>query len=657
MNRPRRVATKQPSPADDTDGARNLDVADDAPRKSTNHARRTHKSRAGLEKLVDMPLDFIWLLVFKLQPLDLLRLAATCKTLRGFFMSRNSVEYWKVAAQNVEDLPPPPERLSWPAYTAFMFSPICQGCGKGGCDNMLWNCFARYCKPCQREVLLYTSRYDDVLNLEAAFPGVHIAYPWNQLSLSYVVPHIPGEGHYQIAIDRLRRALERMSPEEAFRFIEAEAAALRSAEELAWHLKRWKRESEATRAAHLEQVREQRCKSIKEKLIELGWGNELKRMKQQTLSSHRLVAQSKPLTERIWQNIQDELVAFMVDHQQDRLYKQHGKVVKERLLTMLKVAEAIHSFDLPGPSPHQVAIAIPEVQQILRLPGDAVVTEDNFAFLSTVLPAFVTQWKKTATTHLADLINAKLELPEAVDPLSLAVASMFTCKYCRMSLRYPRLLTHTCTGHPKTTYEERRNYSKELVGKTFPDRHCTGASFQDEIKLLQKLIELHGLDAKTTTREQLDSSDMRLTCVRHKQDGAVRVMSWSQMFDHYKNETWTWCPYDDIQAIPQEQRDLAKSLEQAAWDRRERKMENKSIWQCKHCTKSTASPKAAILEHLMSEHQIDSPGEHDLQRSCQYDEPLEVVVLLDEDKREELELDGQYKTEIEAGIAAFVNLR
>ncbi|GJE86842.1 hypothetical protein PsYK624_029250 [Phanerochaete sordida] len=96
-----------------------------------------------------MPLDFIYLLVCKLHPLDLLHMARTCNGLRGFFMSRNSERFWQAASKNIDGLPPPPEGSCWPAYIAFMFSSSCHHCGRNGCDAMFWDCLARYCYDCK----------------------------------------------------------------------------------------------------------------------------------------------------------------------------------------------------------------------------------------------------------------------------------------------------------------------------------------------------------------------------------------------------------------------------------------------------------------------------------------------------------------------------
>ena len=61
-----------------------------------------------------------------LDPLDLLRLARTCKNpLRDFLMDRSqSISIWKAVRFNV-GLPPPPNGMSEPAFADLVFVGYC----------------------------------------------------------------------------------------------------------------------------------------------------------------------------------------------------------------------------------------------------------------------------------------------------------------------------------------------------------------------------------------------------------------------------------------------------------------------------------------------------------------------------------------------------
>lgn len=62
-----------------------------------------------------------------LEPVDILYLARTTKTLRAFLLDRHwSCQVWKTAFSNVHNMPPPcPEYLSEPVYAHLAFVPVC----------------------------------------------------------------------------------------------------------------------------------------------------------------------------------------------------------------------------------------------------------------------------------------------------------------------------------------------------------------------------------------------------------------------------------------------------------------------------------------------------------------------------------------------------
>ncbi|EKM55720.1 uncharacterized protein PHACADRAFT_195764 [Phanerochaete carnosa HHB-10118-sp] len=506
MPRPRRTATKRTRLTEHVDDANASDLEPETRPKPTKRARRGKKSRAGLEKLVDMPLDFIYLLVCKLHPLDVLHMARTCRNLRGFFMSRNSERFWQAAAKNVEDLPQPPEGLSWPAYVAFMFSTVCHNCGKGGCDAMFWDCLVRYCSRCRDKLsVLHTTKYDAARTLEVAFPGANIPFPFDQVPLHFLIPVMETErrkfegdgimdcfkGHEgwdysKLDLDRMRDALNQLPPEQICSFIETKAKKLCTLREQTPPLVQWKEDNKAARADERQNAQKMRYESIRTKLIELGWADELESVDALKLASHPLVMQPKPLTDRIWKNIKPQLVNFMVGLQQDRLCRERRSVIWSRLQTMRNAITAIMFLNEDGPSHYQIAIGIPRIQITLKLPSATVVTTESFSFLESELPAFDAKWKNDARGYLSSLIRAKVKIAKSTDPLSLAIASMFKCALCGNRLHYQTLLSHKCYRCPKPVFAE-RDYCKELIAESLVARRCVVHGFEDEVETLQRV--------------------------------------------------------------------------------------------------------------------------------------------------------------------------
>ncbi|GJE86831.1 hypothetical protein PsYK624_029140 [Phanerochaete sordida] len=703
MARPRRAATKRAQPAELTDDADASDYEEAAPPpkpakraakkrgrraapdddsdaseaearpKPAKRVRRGKKTQAGLEKLVDMPVDVIWLLAHKLLPIDILHLSRTCKTLHGFFNSRNSEQCWNVAAKNVYELPPLPAGLSWSAYAAFMFSTMCQGCGKGGCDAMIWDCLARYCKACKREnSILHTTKHDRLCTLERALPDTNIPYPLNQMPLHCFVPvmdteqslferegitrHFRYNGNWDYSkthTAKLRSALANMPTEKMYEYLEAKAKILRTQRESAPLLVKFKEDNKAVRAGERLHNQNARYASIKEKLTDLGWGEEMALMPAKALRSHPLVAQPKLLTDRIWNNIQTQLVAFMVNHQQDRLYRENKFLIRERLQKMLNVIADVAPHRDGDPSAFQIAIGISKVQEKLRLPPGTTVTEEDFGFLKSELPAFVAKHRADAIEHLSGLIRAKVKVAKSTDPLSLAVATKFRCTHCRSYLQYPKLLAHSCSNAPKPVFDE-RDHCLELTAAILPCRVYAASDFQDDVDILQRIVKLCGLDVSKATTAQLDASPARLMCAKHNDKGAVGVMAWRIMYHHIRDSrAYNQCNLDDIRAVPEDQCAVARPLEDIAWAQKEDMLATRYIWRCTHCSEANKR-KDEIIGHITASHGIQVPGEDDWKRA--FDQDPEAILLLDMTKREELTLDKKYAARLKKGTAIFTKL-
>lgn len=673
--RPKRAATKRARPATPVDKSDASDFEESPPKPPPKRARRgkNTKMRASIEKLVEMPLDFIYLLVCKLQPLDLLHMARSCRSLREFFMSRKSEQFWKAAAKNMDDLPSPPEGLSWPAYTAVMFSAVCHNCGKGGCDTISWDCLARYCGACKYQLsTLHTTKYDQVRSLEVGLPNANIPYPVDQIPLHCVVPVMetdnkifhdasgilpwlkrPWRWNFNwLAMKRLQEDLKKLSPEQMFGYIDAKAKALQTRREQTPPLVAWKEENKLLRASERQQLQKARGESIKQKLTEAGWGEELGLMPAAAFDSHPLVAQPKALTDRTWKSIHSRLEDFLLHHQQDRLYRERGALVKSRLKIMSDAIDAIQPLTDDGPATCDIALGIPEIQTTLELPADITVTMASFDFLANKLPTFVQRWKDDTRKQLCDLVRAKVKLAQSTDPLSLAIGSRFRCRHCSCSdTGYPHLLSHRCHNLPEHTFEE-RDYCKELIVYTLQLRRNTPSNFTDEVPFLEGIVKLCGQDPAKATVSEMDLLPIRLTCSKHNGEGEVTVMTWSMMLAHRRQHYWERCDTNDYDVVPENLCEAARPLEETARKHLEETLTSMNVWQCTHCTNVARTSKKRLLAHLASIHGIESPSENDL--FCTEHENPKAVQLLDESKR--VGLGKTYERSLEKGLVAFVRL-
>ncbi|KAG6813335.1 hypothetical protein H0H92_011883 [Tricholoma furcatifolium] len=101
------------------------------PRKSATDAggsksrRMVRGKRGKLEQMAELPLDVLFEIFGQLEPIDILNLSRTSKSLRNILMSRSSIGVWRNARAHVEGLPECPDDMSEPAYANLVFYPYC----------------------------------------------------------------------------------------------------------------------------------------------------------------------------------------------------------------------------------------------------------------------------------------------------------------------------------------------------------------------------------------------------------------------------------------------------------------------------------------------------------------------------------------------------
>ncbi|KIK03753.1 hypothetical protein K443DRAFT_5082 [Laccaria amethystina LaAM-08-1] len=87
--------------------------------------RKVRGKRGALKHLTEAPLDVLFEIFGKLNPIDLLHLARTTKALRNILMRTSAKFIWKQALANINELPDCPTDLNEPQYTNLVFGKNC----------------------------------------------------------------------------------------------------------------------------------------------------------------------------------------------------------------------------------------------------------------------------------------------------------------------------------------------------------------------------------------------------------------------------------------------------------------------------------------------------------------------------------------------------
>ncbi|KAJ3873208.1 hypothetical protein F5051DRAFT_360569 [Lentinula edodes] len=284
---------------------------------------RKVRGRLGLlERLVkDVPLEVSLEIFCYLEPRDLLRLSRTSHELRNILMSKSSEDIWRAARQNLKgDLQPPPPDLNEPQYAYIMFEPFCHVCDRR-VENVFWSFRMRCCKEC-------------ALDLFATYDPTD--YPEEFQAFNILLRERIDTGDRVISIHhgetgaRLKAQFQALqSTEERDSWLNQKVEERKQLYNHALRCTRWSSFRILARMRELDEIRKQRKEDILVRLEKIGWREEAEIImakpryppgsRRNAFNQHKLVKQSKKLTDYGWNAIKGELVKILSDHKKERL--------------------------------------------------------------------------------------------------------------------------------------------------------------------------------------------------------------------------------------------------------------------------------------------------------------------------------------------------
>ncbi|KAF8988735.1 hypothetical protein BDQ17DRAFT_1480692 [Cyathus striatus] len=436
--------------------------------------RRIRGKRGLLNRLTESPLDIFYEILGHLQPVDLLHIARTTKTLRNTVLSRSATASWKLAFSNLASgLPACPNDMSEPSYASLLFENFCHKCLSGTCETIEWVLRMRFCNKClDREFTETGGKYDDLSN------------PKTEL-FKNLVPNLEIVSDCSTWLAHRRRE-----------YLDEGA-----------------------------QIRTHRTKAVIAKLTELGWGDEINKSRY-LLTRHPLVSQKRALTDRIWNNIQPTLIKFLEDTQKQRIERQEEGMLKQCCPLLKKLRMAYARAVPPNskiPPTSDLNDYKPFRDIIEKTPSDQEVKLEDFNDAMEGLAEFVVRWRESKDRELLRIMGIKFtEDKPDYSPLHLATA-VFKCTEdmfrAPINIRcatvyYPQVLTHSCVA----VYS--RDLDENLRDRCGVDNilrvHLKEAkwNFYGQIKFnmdghdaAKEIVSLSGLDPLVATHQDMDELD------------------------------------------------------------------------------------------------------------------------------------------------------
>lgn len=223
--------------------------------------------------------------------------------------------------------------------------------------------------------------------------------------------------------------------------------------------------------------------------------------------------------------MKSELTAFMQTVRDLRLRRELRERLDRRWSIFLRVGPKLHHIYLKA-HPELWAYGLnvadlahtPEVIEIMAAPDSTEVDERTFEGLLPKMEAIVEGWRSRTCEALRNMVRAKTEYPEGVEPLGLAT-TIFACGTCAQSyLAFLDILTHPCQRPKYLPGEDPLRYHGAALK---PQTHRLGdenVGFPLALSLREykrseeawHVVQLCGKDPMRTTVGEMDELGVRL---------------------------------------------------------------------------------------------------------------------------------------------------
>ncbi|KAB5590866.1 Protein SFI1 [Ceratobasidium theobromae] len=265
--------------------------------------------------LLTLPVEIFIEIAKYLHPSDLVMLSRANKFFRSLFMSRRSAPIWSSARQSIPDLPPCPGDISEPQYAAMLFTTACSMCGRWAPRNMDPALLVRLCAQC---------RENETVDPRHVTDSTLVFTTYNLIPRSYARRCLYSDAKaVKAKLNELTAAEDKEAMDD---WIRERRKSVQARHQNAQPLRQWLRQRDSARDAELYRVKRARQDEIESRLIELGWDRadlqpyEYWRRKQW----QRLVLSTKPLTDRVWNDLLPYLLGHLELNRKQRLERERG---------------------------------------------------------------------------------------------------------------------------------------------------------------------------------------------------------------------------------------------------------------------------------------------------------------------------------------------
>ncbi|KAF9072318.1 hypothetical protein BDP27DRAFT_1445799 [Rhodocollybia butyracea] len=337
------------------------------------------------------------------------------------------------------------------------------------------------------------------------------------------------------------------------------------------------------RADKLTELRNERKEAILKRLDQIGWRAEAEMMikdyRGDIFTSHKLVSQSRKLTDYGWNCMEAELVQMLSEYQAQRLIRQRAEALESRYRLFFGLRLQIESeTDLRDPFPAAGDILTdPRIEALIwDTPFDETLDDSLCrSKLLGYLPMIINEWRHGKVQEVLEILRQSRARATGSD-LHLATsasshAHLGSQTSSRSDERFEVYFPFWFTKRPLGVW-----MSSTLV--------CNDSASQ----VIKEIVEACNLDPETTTVRDLHLANPLIECVScvHNIHSGRHFMSW---------------PYLAIQHMGHPFQVNSFGAETAQMIAREVPNRDRHAVCCSHCHK-TFGPGLSLFSHLKDNH-------------------------------------------------------
>jgi len=233
-----------------------------------------------------------------------------------------------------------------------------------------------------------------------------------------------------------------------------------------------------------------------------------------------------------WETICPQVVVSMKHFKAERLYQERRNSLLRAFGILQNTFRDFKRSNVTGEDiwPRSIDVCLePEVRNLLDGTMNNISIQDLSQQLMSYSPSICARWRESIDLRLSAYMSYCTRFRRGANKFKLASA-IFKCTACGKVLWYPAVLTHGCLHAflptPKTHFFS-ADYD-ELAAHV-----CRRLPFSLNVldlnawsELIDKVIQLCGLNPKTATYDQADRAHARLTCKSCNEYGRRNVMTW-----------------------------------------------------------------------------------------------------------------------------------